>query len=125
MRPTCIPFSSLCERAARFCLIFICFTFSQLAVVSHCSAVLVQANPVRLVFQGWRSWESVGDRGIFPGMASSPLWDAERGLGLGGRQERRWPWTEDFHGGSTQARLNEGQRLSGSCRVSRRQHEKL
>lgn len=115
---------SVQHAAAHFCLIFIWFAFSQLAILPRrCSAVR-QANPVHLVVQGWRSWQSVGDRGICPGVASSPLWAAECGLGLGGRQEWRWPRTEDLHGGSTQARLNESQRLSGGRRVSRQHRDK-
>lgn len=85
--------------------------------------VLVQANPVYLVVQGWRSRQSIRDGGICPGVAPSPLRDAEHGLGLGGRQERHWPWPEDLRRGSAQARLHAGQRLSGSRRVSRQDAE--
>lgn len=127
MRPTCTLFSSLCE-CAKWELIYAWLLpglhQSTRSCFPQCSAVLVQANPVCLV-QGRRPRQSIRDRGICPGVASGPLWDAGCGLGLGGRQERHWTRTEDFHSGSAQARLNESQRLPGSRGVSRQQHEKM
>ena len=70
------------------------------------TTVTVLADPVRLVAQGWRPWQPVGDRGICPRLASGPLRHAQCGLGLGGRQEWGRPWTEDHRRGSTQAWLD-------------------
>lgn len=82
---------------------------------SSTPTVIVLADPVRLVAQGWCSWLAVSNRGICPRLASGPLWYAQCGLGLGGRQEWGWPWTEDHPCGSAQAGLPESQRLFGSC----------
>lgn len=89
---------------------------SLLFVLLPCLATV--SDPICLVAQGWRSRQSVGDGGICPRLASGSFRHSQRGLGLGGRQERGRPRAEDDRCGFSQARLAESQRLSRSCAVS-------
>lgn len=88
------------------------------------TTVTALAHPVRPVAQRRRSRQSVGDRGICPGLASGPLQLAECGPGLGGRPERRRPRTENRRSGSAQARRAPSQGPPGSRRVSAAVHRR-